>query len=103
MSGFSRIARGGGCVRRTVMTSSSPGRAQRTALRARCPLSRAGKEIILDDDTTNVGVDPVLSADVGDAPMRQRQYTARVEAPCAWRPELSGRTCSASRAIVNAA
>jgi len=63
------------------MTSSSPGRAQRTALRARCPLSRAGKEIILDDDTTDVGVDAVLSADVGDAPMRQRQYTARVETP----------------------
>src|SRR6185312_12201129 len=48
---------------------------------ARCPLSRAGKEIILDDDTTDVGVDAVLSADVGDAPMRQCQYTARVEAP----------------------
>jgi hypothetical protein len=29
------------------MTSSSPGRAQGTALRARCPLSRAGKDIIL--------------------------------------------------------
>jgi hypothetical protein len=63
------------------MTSSSPGRAQRTALRSRCPLSRAGKEIIFDDDTIDVGVDAVLSADVGDAPMRQRQYTARVEAP----------------------
>jgi hypothetical protein len=50
---------------------------------ARCPLSRAGKEIILDDDTIDVGVDAVLSADVGDAPMRQRQYTARVEAPSA--------------------
>jgi hypothetical protein len=50
---------------------------------ARCPLSRAGKEIILDDDTTDVGVDAVLSADVGDAPMRQRQYTALVEAPSA--------------------
>jgi hypothetical protein len=48
----------------------------RTAIRARCPLSRAGKEIILDDDTTDVGVDAVLSADVGDAPMRQREYTA---------------------------
>ena len=48
---------------------------------ARCPLSRAGKEIILDDDTTDVGVDAVLSADVGDAPMRQRQYTAPVRAP----------------------
>ena len=52
--------------------------AQRTALRARCPLSGAGKETIFDDDTTDVGVDAVLSADVGDAPMRQRQYTARV-------------------------
>jgi len=61
------------------MTSSSPGRAYRTALRARCPLSRAGKEIILDDDTTDIGVDAVLSADMGDAPMRQRQYTAPVE------------------------
>jgi hypothetical protein len=65
------------------MTSSSPGSAQRTALLARGPLSRAGKEIILDDDTTDAGVDAVLSADVGDAPMRQRQYTARVEAPSA--------------------
>jgi hypothetical protein len=43
---------------------------------ARCPLSRAGKEIILDDDTTEVGVDAVLSADVGDAPKRQREYIA---------------------------
>ena len=50
---------------------------------ARCPLSRAGKEIILDDDTTDAGVDAVLSADVDDAPMRQRQYTARVEVPSA--------------------
>jgi len=68
------------------MTSSSPGRAQRTALRARCPLSRAGKEIIPDDDTTDVGVDAVLSADVGDAPMRRRQYTAPVHAPPAQPP-----------------
>ena len=29
-----------------------------------------------DADETDVGVDAVLSADVGDAPMRQRQYTA---------------------------
>jgi hypothetical protein len=58
------------------MTSSSPGRAYGAARRARRPLSRAGKEIILDDDKTDVGVDAVLSADVGDAPMRQRQYTA---------------------------
>jgi hypothetical protein len=57
------------------MTSSSPGCAYRTAIRARCPLSRAGKEIILNDDKIDVGVDAVLSADVGDAPMRQRQYT----------------------------
>jgi hypothetical protein len=35
-----------------------------------------------DDDTTDIGVDAVLSADMGDAPMRQRQYTAPVEA--AW-------------------
>ena len=39
-----------------------------------------------DDDKTDVGVDAVLSADVGDAPMRQRQYTARVEAPSASAP-----------------
>ncbi len=31
-----------------------------------------------DADQTDVGVDAVLSADVGDAPMRQRQYTASV-------------------------
>jgi hypothetical protein len=31
----------------------------------------------------DVGVDAVLSADVGDAPMRQRQYTAPVQAPSA--------------------
>jgi hypothetical protein len=68
------------------MTSSSPGRAQRTALRARCPLSGAGKEIIFDDYTTDVGVDAVLSADVGDAPMRRRQYTAPVETPSASAP-----------------
>jgi hypothetical protein len=34
---------------------------------------------------TDVGVDAVLSADVGDAPMRQRQYTAPVDAPSAAR------------------
>ena len=39
-----------------------------------------------DDDTTDVGVDAVLSADVGDAPMRQRQYTAPIEAPSASTP-----------------
>lgn len=50
------------------------------AIRARCPLSRAGKEIILTT-TRPVGVDAVLSADVGDAPMRQLQYTAAVRAP----------------------
>ena len=38
---------------------------------------------MLNDDKTDVGVDAVLSADVGDAPMRRRQYTARVEAPSA--------------------
>jgi hypothetical protein len=31
----------------------------------------------------DVGVDAVLSADVGDAPMRQRQYTAPVHGPSA--------------------
>ena len=35
---------------------------------------------------TDVGVDAVLSADVGDAPMRQRQYTAPVQAPSAFAP-----------------
>jgi len=65
------------------MTNSSPGRAYRTAIRARCPLSRAGKEIILTMTKTDVGGDAVLSADVGDAPMRQRQYTAPVHAPSA--------------------
>jgi hypothetical protein len=34
-----------------------------------------------DDDETDLGVDAVLPADVGDAPMRRRQYTAPVEAP----------------------
>jgi len=38
---------------------------------ARRPLSRAGKEIILVNKTTDVGVDAVLSADVGGAPIRQ--------------------------------
>ena len=32
---------------------------------------------MFDDDTTDVGVDAVLSADVGDAPMRRREYSAR--------------------------
>ncbi len=36
-------------------------------------ITRFGRE---GDDTTYVGVDAVLSADVGDAPMRQRQYRA---------------------------
>jgi hypothetical protein len=59
---------------------------------ARCPLSRAGKEIILDDDTNDVGVDAVLSADVGDAPMRQRQYTARVARRCQGLPPIASPT-----------
>ena len=57
------------------------GRAYRTAIRARCPLSRAGKEIILTMTKTDVGVDAVLSADVGDAPMRRREYIAPVHVP----------------------
>src|SRR5258705_1778256 len=65
------------------MTSSSPGYAYRTAIRARCPLSRAGKEIILTMTRPDVGVDAVLSADVDDAPIRQRQYTGPVHAPLA--------------------
>ena len=36
-----------------------------------------------DDDKTDVGVDAVLSADVDDAPIRQRQYTAPVHTPLA--------------------
>ena len=43
---------------------------------------RTGKEIILTMTKTDVEVDAV-SADVGDAPMRQRQYTAPVQAPSA--------------------
>jgi hypothetical protein len=39
-----------------------------------------------DDDKTDVGVDAVLSADGGDAPMRQRQNTAPVEASSALAP-----------------
>ena len=39
--------------------------------------------------TTDVGVDAVLSADVGDAPMRQRQYTAPVHAPSAQAPSAA--------------
>src|SRR4029453_12588220 len=34
-------------------------------------------------DETDVGVDAVLSADVDDAPIRQREYTAPVHAPLA--------------------
>src|SRR6266545_2802169 len=54
------------------MTSSSPGRA---AARPYAPASAlpGGKRDHPDDDKTDVGVDAVLSADVGDAPMRQRQ------------------------------
>src|SRR5262249_3649256 len=33
-------------------------------------------------DEADVGKNAVLSADVGDAPMRQRQYTASVPRPC---------------------
>jgi hypothetical protein len=44
-----------------------------------------------DDDKTDVGVDAVLSADVGDAPMRRRQYTAPVhEVNSLGRPEMLG-------------
>src|SRR5882672_5867126 len=34
-----------------------------------------------DDDKTDVGVDAVLSADVDDAPMRRREYTAPALTP----------------------
>ena len=62
------------------MTSPSSGRAYRTATR---PLSAlpGRKRDHPDDDKTDVGVDAVLSADVGDAPMRQRQYTVPVHTP----------------------
>jgi hypothetical protein len=40
---------------------------------------RQEKRSSFTNDTTDVGVDAVLSADVGDAPMRRRQYTAPVE------------------------
>jgi hypothetical protein len=36
--------------------------------------------MILTMTKTDVGVDAVLPADVGDAPMRQRQYTGSVQA-----------------------
>jgi hypothetical protein len=39
-----------------------------------------------DDNKTDVGVDAVLSADVDDAPMRQRQYTAPLHVPSAKAP-----------------
>ena len=79
------------------MTSSSPGRAYRTAIRARCPLSRAGKEIILTMTKTEVEVDAVLSADVGDAPMRQRQYTAPVHAPSEYAPHAVRRNTTRNK------
>jgi len=82
------------------MRSSSPGRADRTAIRARCPLSGAGKEIILTMTKTDVGVDAVLSADVGDAPMRQRQYTAPVHAPSAQAPHAVRETLPATSRVV---
>ena len=41
--------------------------------------SPGGKRDHPDEKTIGVGVDAVLSADVGDAPMRQRQYTAPVD------------------------
>src|SRR2546427_8769850 len=60
------------------MTSSFPGRACSTS-RGR-PLSAlpGGRRGHRDDYdmTTYVGVDAVLSADVDDAPMRRREYTA---------------------------
>ena len=48
-----------------------------------------------DDDKTDVGVDAVLSADVGDAPMRQRQYTAPIHAPSAKAPNAVRETLPA--------
>jgi antitoxin (DNA-binding transcriptional repressor) of toxin-antitoxin stability system len=47
----------------------------------------------------DVGVDAVLSADVGDAPMRQRQYTAPVHASSA---QAVRETVPAIRRIVSA-
>ena len=53
-----------------------------------------------DDDKTDVGVDAVLSADVGDAPMRQRQYTAPVHAPSAQAPHAVRETLPATSRVV---
>src|SRR5262245_61858864 len=63
------------------MTSSSPGRASAQPNAPRCPLSRGRKRVHPDDDNADVGVDAVLSADMDDAPMRQRQYTALEKCP----------------------
>jgi hypothetical protein len=66
------------------MTNSSPGRALQH--RHTRPLSAlpGRKRDHPDDDKTDVGVDAVLSADVGDAPMRLRpRYSAPVYAPAA--------------------
>src|SRR4029453_8952763 len=45
-------------------------------------------------DETDVGVDAVLSADVDDAPIRQREYTAPVHAPLA-QPSLESEQLTA--------
>ena len=49
---------------------------------------------------TDVGVDAVLSVDVGDAPMRQRQYTAPVHAPSAQAPHAVRETLPATGRLV---
>ena len=46
--------------------------------------------------TTFVGVDAVLSADVGGAPIRQRQYTAPVDALSAQAPHAERETLLAT-------
>ena len=55
------------------------------------------KEIILTMTKTEVEVDAVLSADVGDAPMRQRQYTAPVHAPSAYAPHAVRRNTTRNK------
>jgi hypothetical protein len=48
---------------------------------------------------TEIEVDAVLSADVGDAPMRQRQYTAPVHAPSAYGPHAVRRTTTRNKSL----
>jgi hypothetical protein len=57
-------------------------------------VSLGGKRDHRDDGETDVGVDAVLSADVGDAPMRQCQYRA---GPCAFCVDAACRARNTAR------